>query len=253
MYFTTVQCMTANNQPHSLCGIELTVIKNNRIYQRKSWLFQPPTAYISRSPLGHASLSLKLLMDAPNLYEIWDEIYPYFNNTLIIFHQLPDNMRALSEALHYYQLSIPHFSFASTMMLAKRLYPSLKNIKLETLCAHLGFGISYEKFGDYSFHMAQAILKISEQLNVYDEELLFTKGGICLGSFQADGICYPDFLTNYTSPIKEQIAPSTIAEPQAIAICSNDITLLAISMFNSASYSNLDQVLLAIPFFMIAS
>lgn len=200
MFFTTVRCLTANDMPKSLCGIELTMIRNSRIYQQKRWLFCPHDLYMAPSPLSDPSISLADLMDAPKLYELWDEITPYFEGQLIIFHQLPEHISALTQALSYYQLDMPHFSFGSTMMLARRLYPHLPNAKLSTLCKYFSIASSLSDVHTPSLLMAKIVLAMGRQLETQDEEALFTKAGIYLGSFQSDGICYPDFLSHYTPP-----------------------------------------------------
>lgn len=217
MYFTTVQCITASNQPESLCGIELTVIRKGRLYQKKSWLFRPAELVLSPSPLGRPHLTLSKLMDCPPLHEQWDEIFPYFDKQLILFHQLPENIRALEKSISYHQLQAPTFTFGSTMMLAKRLLPKLTNTKLPTLCAFLEIPYLSHEPGDFSFSMAKAFLQLGVRFNVSDEEALFAKGGICLGSFRSDGICLPDFISPYNPP---HITATTDAAPTSPSLSS---------------------------------
>ena len=202
MFFTTARCLTANNTPEGLCGIELTMIRNSRIYKQQLWLFCPPKLYMENAPLSDPRITLADLVDSPKLYEIWDEITPYFDRQLLIFHQLPENIRAFTKALSYYGLNAPHFTFGSTMMLAKRLYPMLPNVKLSTLCKYFSIPQEndHEKIAS-TLEMAKILLTIGKQFNISDEEALFAKAGIYLGSYQSDGICYPDFLSHYTPPI----------------------------------------------------
>lgn len=203
MFFTTVQCISANKELNSLCGIELTIIRKGRLYQRKQWLFCPPHCYLEASALQNTTLTLKDILDAPKLNEIWDEILPYFEQQFIIFHQLPYNLSYLSHSLAYYQIPLPTFTFGSTMMLAKRLYVALPNCKLESLNFFLGLSSSYDQCHDTSLNIADIVMAMSKQLGLDDIEALFTRAGICVGSYHRNGVSYPDFLSYYTPPYLE--------------------------------------------------
>lgn len=220
MFFTTVQCLTANRHPESLCVLSLTVIRNGRLYQEKNWLFCPPEAYLKEGVTCDA-VSLNQLLEQPTFFECWEEIRPYFEAQLILFHQLPPTINALSKTLAYYGLSVPHFTFGSTMMLAKRLYPQLPNCKLETICKALKLTSHPQGLSSATRQMADMVLSCIKQFNCLDEEMLFTKAGICLGSYQSDGICYPEFLSHYCAPTKPTALQDT--DPLETSSLRNEI------------------------------
>ena len=191
MHFTTLAIKTTNENPTSLCALEITLVRDGRCTLQKNWLFRPLDLHLEPEKQLLYGLKLIDIMDQPSFISEWEDIRPYLENQVVICHSATYVWSTLCHLLDFYHLPYPNCYFACTMMLGKHLYPSLPNRKLDTLCNHLGILFNAHQVGDTSKCCALLLLQMAKQLRSLDCESILNTLEITWGQLTISQITWP--------------------------------------------------------------
>lgn len=217
MHFTALAIKTTNENPTSLCALEISLIRNGRCTMQKSWFFRPFDLRFEPEKQLLYGIKLVDLIDQPSFISQWEDIRSYLENQVVICHYASYIWSTLCHLLDLHHLPYPNCYFACTMMIAKHLYPSLPNRKLSTLCNHLGILFNPHQAGDNSKCGALLFLQIAKQLRCLDCEAILNTLEITWGQITTSQITWPTFKrpirslapTSNTSPVISSSTKST--------------------------------------------
>lgn len=139
----------------------------------RSWLIRPPKPILSRVARIH-HISNKLVSDSPTWSEIADDIEQALDNSWIVAHNAKIEYDALSRHL-------PNWSpvgVLDTLLLSRKVWPSLPSYSLDALIAHAKLDLTYAPE-----HRHRAAY------DVYATALLFIALLIELPNMSWDGLC----------------------------------------------------------------
>ncbi len=105
--FTAIDFETANNLRNSICQVGICRVENDRIVYAESFLVQPPQNEYSHWNIKIHSISPDKTRDKPFFSEIWNEIKQYFEEQLIIAHNIDFDLDCLYKRLEHYKLDFP--------------------------------------------------------------------------------------------------------------------------------------------------
>lgn len=193
MHFTSLAIKTINENPTSLCALEVTVVREGRCTLQKNWFFCPLDLRFEPAKQLLYGIKLVDLIDQPDFISQWENIRPYLENQVVICHSATYVWSTLRHLLDCYHLSYPNCYFACTMMLGKHLYPSLPNRKLSTLCNHLDILFDSHQTGDASTCCALLFLQMSKLLHCTDCEDVLNTLEITWGQITPSQIAWPTF------------------------------------------------------------
>lgn len=210
MHFTTLAIKTTNENPTSLCALEITLVRNGRCTIQKNWFFRPLDLRFELEKQLLYGIKLVDIIDQPSFISQWEDIRPYLENQVVICHSATYVWSTLCHLLDFYHLPYPNCYFVCTMMLGKHLYPNLPNRKLSTLCNHLGILFDSHQVGDISKGCTLLFLQMAKQLRCIDCEDILNTLEITWGQLTPSQITWPTFKRPVQSIIPIPITPLVI-------------------------------------------
>ncbi|MDH6363295.1 DNA polymerase-3 subunit epsilon [Enterococcus sp. PF1-24] len=138
MNFIAMDFETANHEKHSACSLALVMVQNSQIVGEYYTLIKPETPFFYRNIQIHG-IQPEDVADAPEFPEVWQQIKQYYQeNRLIVAHNAGFDTGILAGCLDYYRLSRPEYLSLCTVETSRKLFPEMRNHKLNTVSAALG-------------------------------------------------------------------------------------------------------------------
>ena len=134
--YTAFDVELANPQRNSVCSIGVVRVENNEIVFSKEFLINPECEFSFHNIRIH-NITPEMVKNKPIFPEVWKEIKPFFENTLLIAHNAKSmDLCAMYRMLEKYELPIPDFQYVCTLELARNLIPQSEcgSCKLNLLC-----------------------------------------------------------------------------------------------------------------------
>jgi DNA polymerase III epsilon subunit-like protein len=173
---------TPNYNNNRMSAIGIAVIERGVVTATYSSLVDPET-YFDRFNIALTGITPEMAKAAPAFPDIWEEIAPVMEGSLLIAHNAPFDMRVLSLCLEHYGIdSKRYFPYACTVRMGKKCYPGLCDHRLDTLCGHLGVPLDHHRADSDSLACAKLLLdyldrgvNLNDFIRIYDSYELRTK------------------------------------------------------------------------------
>ena len=149
---------TPNSRNDRMSSIGIAVIENGTIVDTYSSLINPET-YFNRFNINLTGITPEMAKNAPPFPDVWNKYGELFQSGLLIAHNATFDMRVLSSCICHYRLETPQMlRYACTVQMGRRLYPSLPNHKLDTMCRHCSIELDHHKAESDSLACAKLYL-----------------------------------------------------------------------------------------------
>ncbi|MEN8908334.1 MAG: RQC domain-containing protein [Clostridiales bacterium] len=153
---------TANSYTGSICSLGLTVIEDKKVVLSDSCLVKPHREYNYFNSLNVNIHGIKKV-DVEDVDEFdkvyYDKLYHYTENSVFVAHNASFDMSALRNVLDLYNIEYPKFSYICTMFLSRKLWPNLKNHKLNTVSTYLNHNFKHHDALDDAIACANIIVE----------------------------------------------------------------------------------------------
>jgi len=179
MVFTAIDFETAHAQ--FPCEIGICRVEDDRITDTKSWLIKPACFPFMNHWCQQAhGISVYELKDAPTFEELWSELHPSLEDTLLIAHNAAFDVGVLRAALHYYDLAIPHSDYLCSLSLSRRAWKGLPSYSLDSLCRRYDIRFRHHRAGADAEACAKLVMQINSENGIDSAEQLTTQFGMKL-------------------------------------------------------------------------
>lgn len=138
--FYAIDFETANESLDSACSIGIVGFINGQIAVEEHFYFNPHQNFLENNIRIH-HITPEMVWNKPDFSKIYDQIYPYFDNTIIVCHNALFDMNVLKALVERYHLKVPNVQFVCTYRMSKVLwdqYDGFLNHRLDTLGRYLG-------------------------------------------------------------------------------------------------------------------
>ncbi len=140
MRFTAFDFETCNG--HNLSAIELGVAvyqfrRNWRLVESRSWRFHPIKDEFWPKWTQIHGIRLDQVAGLPGIIDRWEEIEPYFRNTLLVAHNAPFDVRILCAHLDHGKIQRPASVAQCTMRLGTQYLQGCNGGRLSDYCQFL--------------------------------------------------------------------------------------------------------------------
>lgn len=171
---------TANSHPASACSLGVLVIEDGVILHEWVSLIQPHPAYDNFDPFNIQihHITASMVKDAPSFAQIYPILLDFFEESILMAHFAPFDMKVLSELIHVYGLQLPKNHYIDSVEIARRAFPSLPNHKLNTVCAHLAIELNHHEALSDARGSALIALHTMSQLEEFDLMTWIKKIGV---------------------------------------------------------------------------
>ena len=161
MKITVIDFETANYNRASACSIGIAVIEAGEITTRVERLIKPPKGFgwFRENFIGIHGITHETVRDAPGFDTVFQELRPYFENTLLAAHNAIFDMGVLGALLVYYGISYSCDYFC-TLAASRAVWPDLPAHDLGTVARHLGVDLDHHHAGSDANATARMILAL---------------------------------------------------------------------------------------------
>ena len=138
---------TPNGRNDRICSIGVIVEKDQKEIYRKSTLINPECEF-GGPPVKIHHITPEKVITAPTFPSIWEEIKDFFEQGIVVAHNVSFDLSVLEKTLSYYNLPAPTIDNLCTLKLS-RMFLNLDNFKLSSICESLGIQLNHhEAFSD---------------------------------------------------------------------------------------------------------
>lgn len=132
MQFVSIDFETANEKRYSPCAIGVVVANEHGIVDEFYSLINPLMGFTSFNTYIHGITEQDVAV-APTFPELWPTLRTYLENKLVVAHNASFDMSVLRNTLDHFDLTYPELDYLCTVNISKKIWPELRNHKLNTL------------------------------------------------------------------------------------------------------------------------
>jgi DNA polymerase-3 subunit epsilon len=179
MTFTAIDFETAHAQ--FPCEIGLCRVENGEITETFSRLIKPACfPYMNPFCQRVHGISPSELQSEDTFEELWGELRPWLEDTVLVAHNAAFDMGVLRASLRHYDLAIPHSDYICTVSLSKKTWKGLSSYKLNSLCDMFDIRFRHHRAGADAEACAKLVLKAGEETDTSSLEDLLALSGLKL-------------------------------------------------------------------------
>lgn len=127
-----------NNDPASMCAIGIVVLEGRKVKETYYSLIRPRNLAFDRYRYEVHHIRPNKLTREHSFKTIWSEIHHYFDNAIVVSHDVQNDMAHLRAALTQAKLPYPELRMSCTNVLAHLFEPDLGHYGMGDLCAFYG-------------------------------------------------------------------------------------------------------------------
>jgi len=162
MTFTAIDFETAHAK--FPCEIGICRVEDGMIQATYSWLIKPACfPYMNYWCYQTHGISSEMVQNEPTFEELWSELRPFLDDTLLIAHNAPFDMSVLRASLQYYDLAMPHSDYLCSVSLSRRAWKGLSSYRLNDLCQLQDIHFHHHRAGADAEACAKLVLKMGEE------------------------------------------------------------------------------------------
>ncbi|RAU81961.1 3'-5' exonuclease [Pontibacter arcticus] len=135
MNFISLDFETATPQRDSPCEIGLTVVRNKKIIETRSWLIKPLYyPHFNSFNVAVHGITPNDVKNQPDFRELWPQLKPYLEGQFLIAHNASFDMSVLRKTLATYNIPLPEARYACSLKFSKTIWKGMHKYDLKTLC-----------------------------------------------------------------------------------------------------------------------
>lgn len=158
-----------NQDPASICAIGIVELENQQVISTYYSLIKPRNlSYDVYRYKVHKIKSAQLIHER-SFEEVWKDIQHYFEDRIVVSHDIQGDMMNLRAVLKQNHISYPHLYMSCTNVLAHLVYPHIHKYNLKELSQISGFEFQAHRALDDAKACAHILI---EMLNHEHQETL---------------------------------------------------------------------------------
>ena len=166
---------TANAHNASACSLGIAIYEKGEILDSFEWYFRPHHLYNYFTNSHIHGIYPEDVQDEPEFVFFYDELAKILKDAVIVAHNAMFDITVLNAMCDVYGLA--HFKnpFLDTVRLSRRVYPELRDHKLNTVSEYLGIDLSHHNAKSDAFACLCILLKSMERYEEYDLDRLMER------------------------------------------------------------------------------
>ncbi len=194
-----------NQDPTSICAIGIVELEGNKMTDSYYSLIKPRN--LSFDPYRYKVHKIRPnhLLKEKTFKSIWPDIKHFFENRIVVSHDIQGDMMHLREVLKQNKIPYPHLYMSCTNVLAHLVYPHLQKYNVTELSQKIGF--VFEAHHAYSDALACAhiLVEMCNHVNVKNIKELHDKYDLEFGEMKDH--YYRNIISAELVPHLQEIAP----------------------------------------------
>lgn len=157
-FITVFDIEVLNMDPASVCSIGIVQLRNMKVYKEYYSLIRPADLSFDKYRYDVHHISPKMLVNQKSFLEVWEDIKPFFENQIVVSHDIQSDMSSIRAALKKNRIPFPRMWMSCTNVLAHLVEPDLKKYNVTDLCSHYHIQIDHPHHALYDAKAAAEIL-----------------------------------------------------------------------------------------------
>ncbi|MBP1639032.1 MAG: Exonuclease RNase and polymerase [Bacteroidetes bacterium] len=179
MTFTAIDFETAHAQ--FPCEIGLCRVEGGEIIEVMSRLIKPACfPYMNPWCQKVHGIAPSELQSENTFEEIWGELRPWLEDTVLVAHNAAFDMNVLRSSLRHYDLATPHSDYLCSVSLSRKIWKGLPSYKLNSLCDMFDIRFRHHRAGADAEACAKLVLKAGDDMGAPSLENLLALTGVKL-------------------------------------------------------------------------
>ena len=164
----------------SACALGLTVVEDDEVVERRSWLIRPAELRICPFNTRIHGITEDDVRNEAEFSDLWFLIRSYLDGQNVIAHNALFDMSVLKSTLDLYEIPYPEFNYACTVTISRKVWPrpEVVNHKLNTMAAHLGVEFKHHDASDDAYAAAMIALEAGKKTKTDSFEVMLMRLGM---------------------------------------------------------------------------
>ncbi len=158
MRYTAFDVETPNQKNDRMSAIGVALIEDGMIVQEYDTIVDPMT-FFEPFHIELTGITPEMAKKSPTFPEVWNEIAPLFEDSVLVAHNAPFDLGVLCKCLHAYGIQWKTtVKYVCTVRLGRVCYPGLNDHRLDTLCDRVGIELDHHRAGSDTHACAELLL-----------------------------------------------------------------------------------------------
>lgn len=192
MDFLTIDFEVASRYEYSPCSVSIYTFTKDSYSKVFSTLINPGDVFFDPKLVSLHGITKEMVQNAPTIREVLKNICVIIQGQFLFAHNAGYDIHKIIDGCNYYNIPIPDFSYADSLMLAKRTWKGLINYKLNTISDFLNIELNHHNSDSDSIACGKIVLKAFETHNTTDIYELLRKINYSYGYYK-NNIFYKAF------------------------------------------------------------
>lgn len=168
MKIVAIDFETANSSNCSACALGIAIYQEGEILDNFEWYIKPSHRYNYFTNTHIHGISKEDVEDENEFVFYYEELKEILKDSVIIAHNAMFDIDVLNKVCDVYGLDHFNNMYLDTVSLSRRVYPELRNHKLNTISAYLGINLNHHNGKSDAFACLMILLKAMEKYEIYD-------------------------------------------------------------------------------------
>ena len=180
MKIVAIDFETANSNYQSICALGISIYEDGEIKDSFEWFIKPHKKYNYFTNSMIHKIYPKDVKDKPEFNYYYNDLVKILDNSVVVAHNTSFDINVLNKVCNLY--GYPHFEFEyfDTVDLSRKVFPNLKNHKLDTVAEYMNVDLKHHDGQSDSFACLMIVLNSMTLLNTFDYKELIKKTNINL-------------------------------------------------------------------------
>lgn len=152
-----------NQDPTSLCAIGIVELVDLKVQSTYYSLIKPRNLSYDAYRYKIHKIKPQSLYHEKMFHEVWQDIQHYFEDSIVVAHDIQGDMMHLREVLKQNHIPYPKLLMSCTNVLAHLVYPDLKKYNLIELSHYIGYDFKAHQALEDAKATAHLLVKMIEE------------------------------------------------------------------------------------------
>lgn len=159
MDFLTIDFEVASRYEYSPCAVSIYNFTKTSCNKLLSTLINPGDVFFDPKLTELHGITKDMVQDAPSVEEVMKNICTIIKDKFLFAHNATYDIHKIIDGCNYYNIVIPNFKYADSLMVAKRTWKGLINYKLNTICEFLNIELAHHNADSDAIACGKIILE----------------------------------------------------------------------------------------------
>lgn len=184
MDFLAIDFEVASRLEYSPCAVSIYSFTEKSYTKILSTLINPGNVFFDPKFTELHGITKEMVEDAPSVKDVLQDICIAIKDKFLFAHNASFDINKIIDGCNYYNIDIPNFKYADSLMIAKRTWQGLINYKLNTISEFLNIELNHHNADSDAIACGKIVLEAMKFHNCNTIEDLLEQIKYSLGYYE---------------------------------------------------------------------